>query len=257
MLKNTPSRKVRIPKIAEIVAATIRRQIVTGELPPGHNLPTEAQLIENFEVSRPTIREALRILEFEELVSISRGSHGGARVNERSLSFATRAMGVSLQEYKVTLGDIYDARKMIEPMAASLAAQRRPVEASTVLYKHIEEGRLALQVADHIPDHNAQFHTLLVEHCGNQTLAIVAFTLADIVARHHRMAYGDRKSIAEAPSKRRLQKNLLSQEMLANLIENGDAKGAEEHWRTHMDKAGERFFNRFSSKLVVDTMEDQ
>ncbi len=255
MLNKTISRKVRIPKIAEIVAATIRRQIITGEFPPGHNLPTEAQLIEQFEVSRPTIREALRILEFEELISVSRGSHGGASINDRSLSFATRAMGLSLQGYKVTLGDIYDARKMIEPMAASLAAQRRPAEASAVLYKHIEEGRVALAVADHIPDHNAEFHTILVEECGNQTLAIVAYTLAGIVARHHRMAYG--KSIADVPSKQRQQKNLLSQEKLADLIAQGDAEGAEKHWRHHMDKAVERFFNRFSSKLVVDIMEDQ
>jgi len=255
MLNSATSRKVRIPKIAEIVAATIRRRIITGEFPPGHNLPTEGQLIEQFAVSRPTIREALRILEFEGLISVSRGAHGGATVNEMSMSFATRAMGLALQGYKVTLGDIYDARKMIEPMAASLAAQRRPIEASTVLFQHIEKGRIALEVEDHIPDHNAEFHTLLVQKCGNQTLAIVAYTLADIVARHHRMAYG--KSVVDVPSKRRQRKNLLSQQTLAELIAAGDAEGAEKHWRAHMDKAGERFFNRFSSKLVVDIMEDQ
>jgi len=56
---------------------SIRRQITGGELKEGDNLPPEAQIIEEFAVSRPTLREAFRILESEKLISVSRGARGG------------------------------------------------------------------------------------------------------------------------------------------------------------------------------------
>ena len=71
--------QVRVPKTAELVAGRIRRSIVTGELRTGDSLPSEAHLITDFQVSRPTIREAIRILESEGLISVSRGARGRAR----------------------------------------------------------------------------------------------------------------------------------------------------------------------------------
>lgn len=64
---------VKIPKASELVAATLRRQIVTGELKPGELLPNEAILMQQFGVSRPTLREAFRILESEAIITVLRG----------------------------------------------------------------------------------------------------------------------------------------------------------------------------------------
>ncbi|EIV96383.1 transcriptional regulator, partial [Frankia sp. QA3] len=61
-------RHVRVPKTAELVAAHLRRQIVRGELHEGDALPPEAVLMEQFGVSRPTLREAFRVLESEALI---------------------------------------------------------------------------------------------------------------------------------------------------------------------------------------------
>ena len=66
-------RPLRLPKAAELVAEDIRRDIVRGALQPGDFLPTEANLIEQFGVSRPTLREALRVLESESLISLHKG----------------------------------------------------------------------------------------------------------------------------------------------------------------------------------------
>src|SRR5690606_27941135 len=71
---------LRVPKAAELVAGRIRSQIVRGELREGDALPTEGELMKEFGVSRPTLREALRVLEAESLISVHRGSRGGARV---------------------------------------------------------------------------------------------------------------------------------------------------------------------------------
>src|SRR6476661_7873987 len=72
--------KARVPKMAELVAAQLRRKIVRGELAEGEALPAESALMAEFAVSRPTLREAFRVLESESLISIRRGARGGARV---------------------------------------------------------------------------------------------------------------------------------------------------------------------------------
>jgi len=63
---------LRVPKTAELVADSIRGQIVRGELNEGDTLPAEADLTLQFGISRPTLREALRILESEALITVSR-----------------------------------------------------------------------------------------------------------------------------------------------------------------------------------------
>src|SRR4029450_10781895 len=92
---NAPATKR--PKAAEVVAAELRRQIVTGRLKPGDKLHPENVLTAEFEISRPTLREALRLLESESLITISRGKHGGARVSSIDLGSAARQVGVFLQ----------------------------------------------------------------------------------------------------------------------------------------------------------------
>src|ERR1700680_3463946 len=62
--------RIRVPKTAELVAAELRRKIVRGELAEGDALPSEAVLMAEFAVSRPTLREAFRVLESESLISI-------------------------------------------------------------------------------------------------------------------------------------------------------------------------------------------
>ena len=76
---------MRIPKMAELVAAHLRRQIVRGDLQEGDALPPETVLMEQFGVSRPTLREAFRVLESEALISVRRGARSKP-VNDRSTS---------------------------------------------------------------------------------------------------------------------------------------------------------------------------
>src|ERR1044072_6044836 len=70
---------VRAPKTAELIADQLRSSIVRGVLKKGDSLPTEVELVKQFGVSRPTLREAFRILESESLIVVWRGSRGGGR----------------------------------------------------------------------------------------------------------------------------------------------------------------------------------
>src|SRR5439155_10979415 len=107
--------KLRIPKMAELVAQQLRRQIVSAELSEGDALPSEAALMAQFGVSRPTLREAFRVLEAEGLITVRRGAHGGARVRTPNDDAAGRYAGLVLEYRGATLSDVYDARNIIEP----------------------------------------------------------------------------------------------------------------------------------------------
>ena len=83
MTAETAGQRVHVPKMAEVIVERLRRQIVRGELTEGEALPSEHELQARFGVSRPTLREAFRILESESLITVRRGAHGGALVRVR------------------------------------------------------------------------------------------------------------------------------------------------------------------------------
>src|ERR1700744_5596862 len=85
---------VRAPKTGELIATHLRRQIVRGELRPGETLPAESLLMEQFGVPRPKLREGVRILEANNLLSVRRGSRGGARLIAPDASVAARYVGL-------------------------------------------------------------------------------------------------------------------------------------------------------------------
>src|SRR3954452_7008063 len=110
--------RVRVPKMAELVAQQLRRQIIRGELSEGEALPSEAVLMTRFGVSRPTLREAFRVLESEALINVRRGAHGGARVQIPNGDVAARYAGLVLEFRGPTLEDVYEARSIMEPPCA-------------------------------------------------------------------------------------------------------------------------------------------
>src|SRR4051794_7135593 len=117
-----PSDNVRPPKTGELVARRLRRMIVEGQLREGDFLPNEAALMERFGVSRPTLREAFRIMESESLIELRRGSRTGARVTIPGAAAVARPAGLQLQLGGATLADVYVARSAIEPAAVRLLA---------------------------------------------------------------------------------------------------------------------------------------
>ena len=140
---------LRPPKTGELIATHLRRQIVRGELRPGETLPAESQLMEQYGVARPTLREAFRILESEALLSVRRGSRGGARVIAPDASVAARYVGLLLQIQGATINDVYEARMISEPPCARLLALRHTDEDIDKLTRVVDElkGEVAAQQA--------------------------------------------------------------------------------------------------------------
>jgi DNA-binding FadR family transcriptional regulator len=245
--------QIRIPKTAEVLAGRVRKAIIRGELKAGDKLPSEAQLIIDFEVSRPTIREAIRILESEGLISVSRGARGGAKVNVLSNSMVTRATGLALQSRGATLQDIYEARSMIEPPAARFAAETRPQAAAAALrLQHDKE--LAMSHGVELAKGVADFHRVLLEECGNIAVAVVGVALQDVVERHMQMSIRSNPRVLDV-SEKQTRLGLRSQERLIELIEAGDGVAAETHWVNHMQAAGRVWLVNTASTSVVDILE--
>jgi DNA-binding FadR family transcriptional regulator len=246
---------VRVPKTAELVARRVRRAIVTGELRTGDSLPSEAQLIEDFQVSRPTIREAIRILESEGLISVSRGARGGARVTQPDSDMVARAAGVALQTRGATFQDVYEARMLIEPPAARLAAEQRPKEASAVLRAHVEQEFELTKDSVAITQAIADFHRILMEECGNASLGIVALALKGVFEKALLTSQSMRPPVDLPERQKQLRFGLKSHQKLVDLIEAGDGVGAEAHWKLHMVNAGKVWLSELGSKSVIEILE--
>jgi DNA-binding FadR family transcriptional regulator len=233
------------------IADELRQLIVRGELREGDSLGHEPDLVERFGVSRPSLREALRILEAEGLVTVKRGVLGGVIVHQPDQRMTARTAALVLESRNVSLADIYDACTMLEPVAARLVASSRARRAAAAeLRQLIAEQLEVVDEPEAFGRANARFHARLVELAGNQTLHIVAEMINEIVA--WAVAEASRSGGNRDTGATRLR-GLRSQARLASLIEAGDAAGAEEHWAEHMAIVG-RVMLAQRAKTVSDLM---
>lgn len=237
---------VRVPKTAELVAAHVRRRIVRGELKEGDALPPESALMDEFAISRPTLREAFRILESEGLITVRRGARGGARVQIPTSEVAARYAGLVLQHRGTTLADVLDARVIVEAPAAGIVAGRRDrAKAAAELRRWLEEHPDA-EDPRQAPVWFHGFNRLLVQLTGNETLILLTTMLEAIsdaaTASYVKVAHEDDARLARKAQRTRLK--------LTELIEEGDDVGAEELWRKHLTEAGKLLIGTNGQTLV-------
>nr|WP_156767159.1 GntR family transcriptional regulator [Mycobacterium sp. E796] len=226
-----PGERLRSPKTAELVAATLRRMIVDGALHEGDYLPNEAELTGHFGISRPTLREAIRVLESEQLVEVRRGSRTGARVHVPGPEILARPARLLLELSDTTVADVMFARAGFEPLAARFLAESGDVagidELEALVTDTIPEawrsGRLAVATA--------VFHRRLAERCGNPVLAMIAGMLHEITVTHTAAVIKNPREVTQP----QYQGLLRSYRRLLTLLRASDGEGAEAHWRRHMD----------------------
>ncbi|MFC1405270.1 MULTISPECIES: FadR/GntR family transcriptional regulator [Streptacidiphilus] len=237
---------VRAPKTGELVARRLRRMIADGELKNGDFLPHEAQLLEHFGVSRPTLREAVRVLESEGLVELRRGSRTGARVRIPGPEAVALPAALQLQIGGATLADVYTARSAIEPTAARLLALTGDEERYAALEAALEGERDNLGSPAGFAVGSARFHLRMVQLAGNQTLALMAGMLHEIILRQTRNAV--RSSGRPGMDEQALK----SYEKLIRLVRAGRGEAAETFWRKHLAAADEIVLAGQAATRVID-----
>jgi GntR family transcriptional regulator, transcriptional repressor for pyruvate dehydrogenase complex len=222
-----------------MVADVLRTRIVDGALPDGSMLPKQDDLIDEFNVSRPSFREALRILESEGLISVRRGNVGGAQVHAPTPENAARTLGLVLQARQVELDDLAGALAVIEPACAAHCAVRS--DRRTSLVPRLRElNREAREVAIDDPVGAARiaaaFHNEIINGCGNATLVIVIGALERLWSLHER-AWADFSHATGGEPDHELRESMISaHEAITDAIDAGDPalahKVAAEHLAT-------------------------
>ncbi|BDX32808.1 GntR family transcriptional regulator [Mycobacterium antarcticum] len=189
-------------RTAEIVAEELRRQILDGELADGDLLPRQDILVDRFKVSLVSLREALRILETEGLISVRRGNRGGAVVHAPANSSAAYMLGLVLQSDSVRLTDLGRALQELEPSCAAMAATRQD-RATTLVPVLVALNDLAEQHLDdgsRFTDIGRQFHHEIAMGCGNHTMAAVMGSLEALWSSHERQWAEKTAAQGEYPS---------------------------------------------------------
>jgi len=231
----TGSRSAGTRKLAELVADDIRTRIGWGGMQPGSQLPPERDLLDEFGVSRPTLREALRILEAESLISIQRGAKGGAVVRTIDPEIVTRQAALLLQLDDASLGEVYQARRVIEPPCAALLANRADMADIAELREIVAQGRRNERDPIAFAQTASLFHRRIVELARNAPLSLLAAILKGLTDRMYEVSVANRpRRFADSGARLALR----SWERLIGLIAEGDAVGAEAHWNEHMAVVG-------------------
>ena len=213
-------------KMSHLVATELRRQIVRGQIAPGDTLPSESQLMKVLDVSRDTLREALRMLESESLIYIRRGRNGGAVVRRPDLRAISRYIALLLQTREVTYEDIHEARLILEGASVELLAHHVSPELSE---------RLATLRAGQATDPSeplafalsvVQFDQGVVDLIGNGMLSLLAGIFRDSYAGELFCCLSNRKAHVSS----RVERVLDQQAAFVQAARKGDIESIAELW---------------------------
>lgn len=248
------AKRFKVPKASELLAGSIRDQIIRGKLRDGDQLPAEANLMEQFDVSRPTIREAYRILEAQQLVSVTRGAKGGAVVHSPSPDLIAENTLMVLQSQGVTVAEVYLARNASEPALVRLVVNNARDTAPPKLRECLaaEEAAL-LKDPQAFSRALADFHSTLVDLAGNRPLGLMYSAISSIISAHQAIVAETKWRNKEAGQKT-LAAGLRSQAKLIDLIEAGEADKAVAHWRSHNEAAHKMWISGYEDTTILEVL---
>lgn len=246
------ARRVTQPRIAEMIADVLRRRILEGELADGDALPKVDDLLREFPVSKPSIREAMRILETEGLVSVRRGNVGGAIVHTPKPNTAGYMLGMVLQMRRTSIKDLAEALAEFEPACAAKAAESsdRSTDLVPVLVRLNQQLEESLDRGAAFTWLARRFHDAVLHGCGNATMALVAGSLGALWSNHESnwAATSDERGDYPDPAARRAV--LRTHIKITEAIEEGDGGRARHLAARHIEET-QRYVLAQSTKQFI------
>jgi GntR family transcriptional regulator, transcriptional repressor for pyruvate dehydrogenase complex len=166
---------VKSDKVSQHIIDQIRNAIFDGRLKPGDKLPSERELIENFKVSKATLREALRSLEVLGFLEIRKGVLGGAFVTEVDMTKARDSFNNFLLFKNLSLKDLSEVRLLLEPYIAEKATLAITREDLHRLEKLIKDSEQAIKgdIAFESRKDEIEFHRIIASVTGNPILMFI------------------------------------------------------------------------------------
>jgi DNA-binding FadR family transcriptional regulator len=246
----SPAANRRVPKISEIVASELRQKILRGKIKAGEPLSPESVLVTEYNVSRPSLREAMRLLESQGLVAIRRGSHRGPLAATPDLKQVVDMFTMHLQLRKATVADIYQFRMLVEPQAVRIAAEKATPADIEMLKSLLSEEKEVVESGTGFTETAWRFHTELMRLSGNITTTLIAETLETISARHASAmltGWEDQKDQRERAYR--------AHRRMVGHIERGEADKAEQFWAKHMAEVGKRLLSNREDLSIIELLD--
>ena len=192
----------RAPRVYEQIVAHVERTIFEGRLRQGQKLPPERQLARDLKASRVAVREALRTLELRGLVEVRQGSTGGYFVREADDRALMRDFATLFRLGRFSRAQLIEARRLIDPEVAFLAAQRATDAELKDLQAAVERRDSEAAAGGDPRRYDLEFHRLLSNAARNPVHAVVTHALmaleAEVIAPQVRMTEADSAEVNAA-----------------------------------------------------------
>lgn len=176
----SPSRP-RAPKTAMLVAHRIVEDIRRRGYGVGDRLPPERLMLEEYQVGRGTLREALRFLELQGVLSLKPGPGGGPTVEKPDASHLSTSLVLLLEFENAPFSSVVEARESLEPIMAHLAAGRLTDSHIAALTSSVDRMRENLKDREVFLETNKDFHEVIAWASGNQLFGFLIDSLIGIV----------------------------------------------------------------------------
>jgi DNA-binding FadR family transcriptional regulator len=168
-------------RVYQSLVDQIRQEIFRRALQPGDRLPHERALAEQHGIGRSAVREALRVLEIQGLVQVRHGYRGGVFVAEPGGLPLLSAIDASLRLDHVGVDELYDARRLIEPMLARMSTERDAPALAAELRVNVEAAEARLAAGHSAIGLNVEFHAILARSSGNRVVTLIMRAILDLV----------------------------------------------------------------------------
>ncbi|MFC9839665.1 FadR/GntR family transcriptional regulator [Rhodococcus sp. NPDC127530] len=237
--------------MAESIAGDLRRRILQSTFEDGL-LPTQETLAAEYAASGPSLREALRILEAEGLITVRRGKIGGAHVHRPGWTSSAFALAMSLQGQGVTLSDLADSLLDLEPMCAVACAARadRLETVIPALRANLEETEKVIGDGARFTSTARSFHDALVDHAPNQTTRLLVRSTVAVWSVQEQTWATFMQSQGHYPPEAEQIAALNAHRKLVELIEDGDLDSVAAIAGAHLRATQRKVLKEFGERIV-------
>lgn len=239
------------PRVAESIAADLRKRILRSDN-DGMPLPRQDDLTRQYGVSGPSLREALRILEAEGLITVRRGKFGGAFVHKPNWSSASFAFALSLQGQGVTVADVGEALLILEPMGAVACAQREDRFDTIVPALQASLAETEAHIGDGAGYSRAarMFHDVLVTGLANESMGLLTRSMVAVWGIQEQIWAETVNATSQYPDADRQRESHRAHEAIFRLIEEGDTVGVAKLSAAHLRATQKIVLERFGPEVV-------
>lgn len=244
------SSRAKAVRVADTITSELRERILSGDLLGA--LPKQEELMQMFGVSGPSLREALRILETEGLVTVRRGKFGGAEIHRPDGGSVAHSIGLTLQGEGTHLRELADALLAFEPTCASACAggEGRLGELCPMLEENLEKTAASVGDGPEFTRLSRDFHAIIVGNAPNTAVRLMVRSLVVVWSIQEETWASEAEEHGRYPDLDSQQAALKAHRRIAQSIREGDTVVAERIARSHLSATQQLMISQSGDRIV-------